>query len=169
MILTRLNPALPPGGAGREGSATMSREAIVETLNELIEACKDGEYGFTACARHVSSAQLRLLLTERADDCIRSAEELQSLVVRFGGEPETEGSGLAALHRGWLAMRSSLAGYSDQAMLAECEREEDLALARYRAALGERLPEDVRAVVARQQLGVLAQQDQIKRLRDGAR
>jgi uncharacterized protein (TIGR02284 family) len=145
----------------------MSHDDIVDTLNDLIETSKDGELGFTACAKHVSSAELRDLFTRRATECRLAAAELQTLVSDYGGKPDTGGSTAGALHRGWVAVRGSLAGYSDQAMLDECERGEDAALARYRAALrGDTMPEAVRAVVARQQLGVQANHDQIKRLRD---
>jgi uncharacterized protein (TIGR02284 family) len=148
----------------------MSHDDIIDILNDLVETSKDGEYGFTACAKHVKSPELERLFTERANQCLRAADELQSLVVQYGGQPETEGSATGALHRGWVAVRGSLTGFSDQAMLEECERGEDAALARYRAALkNEELPEAVRALIARQQLGVQANHDQIKRLRDMAR
>jgi uncharacterized protein (TIGR02284 family) len=148
----------------------MSEDDIVDTLNDLIETCKDGEYGFTACAKHVSSDALRQLFSQRAGDCRRAAQELQTEVVRYGGEPELEGSATGALHRGWVAVRGSLTGYSDQAMLDECERGEDAALARYRAAMRDPgLPEPLRAMIARQQLGVQTNHDQIKRLRDASK
>jgi uncharacterized protein (TIGR02284 family) len=90
-------------------------------------------------------------------------------VVRYGGEPELEGTITGALHRGWVAVRGSLVGYSDQAMLDECERGEDAALARYRAAMRHGgLPDPLKALIARQQLGVQSNHDQIKRLRDAA-
>lgn len=145
----------------------MSHDDIVDTLNDLIETSKDGELGFTACAKHVKSGDLRNLFLRRAEECRAAAGELQTLVVEYGGKPDSGGSATGALHRGWVAVRGSLAGYSDHAMLEECERGEDAALARYRAALKEEaLPESVRAVIARQQLGVQANHDQIKRLRD---
>jgi uncharacterized protein (TIGR02284 family) len=145
----------------------MSHDDIVDTLNDLIETSKDGELGFTACAKHVQSNDLKELFLRRATECRAAAAELQTLVASYGGKPDTGGSATGALHRGWVAVRGSLAGYSDHAMLEECERGEDAALARYRAALrDEALPENVRAVVARQQLGVQANHDQVKRLRD---
>jgi uncharacterized protein (TIGR02284 family) len=135
----------------------MSHDDIVDTLNDLIETSKDGEFGFTACAKHVKSTDLRDLFLRRAEDCRAAAAELQTLVVEYGGKPDS----------GWVAVRGSLAGYSDHAMLEECERGEDAALARYRAALrNEELPESVRAVIARQQLGVQQNHDQVKRMRD---
>lgn len=145
----------------------MSHDDIVDTLNDLVETSKDGELGFTACAKHVQSNDLRDLFLRRAEECRKAASELQTLVMEYGGKPDSGGSATGALHRGWVAVRGSLAGYSDHAMLEECERGEDAALARYRAALREEsLPEAVRAVIARQQLGVQANHDQIKRLRD---
>jgi len=92
---------------------------IVETLNDLIATCKDGELGFTACAERVESPDLRQLFTQRAAGCRQAAEELRPFVIQYGGEPETEGSTSGALHRGWVAVRGSLAGFSDQAMLDE--------------------------------------------------
>ncbi|MBT9527650.1 MAG: PA2169 family four-helix-bundle protein [Rhizobacter sp.] len=148
----------------------MKHDDITETLNDLIETSKDGELGFTACAKHVASTDLQQLFSNRAAECRAAASELQAMVSDYGGKPETDGSTTGALHRGWVAVRGSLVGYSDEAMLEECERGEDAALGRYRAALrSEGLPEAVRAVIARQQLGVQANHDQIKRLRDIAR
>ncbi|MEY4563171.1 MAG: hypothetical protein RLZZ618_2448 [Pseudomonadota bacterium] len=143
---------------------------IVDTLNDLIETCKDGELGFTACAERVTSSELRRVFTQRAAECRQAADELRPFVIQYGGEPENDGSTAGALHRGWVAVRGSLAGYTDKAMLEECERGEDAALGRYRAAMKEEaLPETLRALIARQQLGVQANHDQIKRLRDSVR
>ena len=69
---------------------------------------------------------------------------------------------------GWVKVVDALTGSSDKAILDECERGEDAALARYRAALKkEDLPADVRAVIVRQQEGVQRNHDQVKALRDG--
>jgi uncharacterized protein (TIGR02284 family) len=147
-----------------------TNDDIVETLNDLIATCKDGELGFTACAERVSSSELRRLFLQRAAECKQAADELRPYVLQHGGEPETDGTTSGSLHRGWVDVRGSLAGYTDQAMLDECERGEDAALGRYRAAMREGvLPEPLRALVARQQLGVQANHDQIKRLRDSVR
>ena len=145
----------------------MASKEIVKTLNELIEACKDGEFGFTACAKHVQSDELRSLFTQRAAECQRAANELQTYVVQYGGDPDTGGSAGGALHRGWVAVRGSLTGHSDHSMLEECERGEDHALAAYRKALkSTTLPEALRAVVERQAQGAQRNHDQIRMLRD---
>lgn len=145
----------------------MTNDQIVVTLNDLIETSKDGELGFNACAKHVSSSELKSLFIQRAVECQHAVSELQPLVLQYGGKPDEGGSASGALHRGWVAVRSSLVGYSDEAVLDECERGEDIALARYRKALHEdALPPALQAVIERQLVGVQRNHDQVKRLRD---
>jgi uncharacterized protein (TIGR02284 family) len=147
----------------------MSNDDIVDTLNDLIETCKDGEFGFNACAKHTSSSDLRSVFMQRAAECKAAATELQPYVVQYGGKADHGGSATGALHRGWVAVRGSLVGFSDQAMLDECERGEDAALARYRKALKQELPEPLMALVQRQEMGAQRNHDQIKALRDTAK
>ena len=147
----------------------MDRKDVVDTLNRLIETCKDGEYGFRSSSEHVRDMALRQTFLDRADECRHGASELQSLVVQYGGTAEDSGSATGAIHRGWVSVKGTLAGYSDLAMLEECERGEDAALERYRAALGEDLPSDVRIVVERQFEGVKRNHAQVRNLRDAER
>lgn len=138
----------------------------VDVLNDLIENAKDGQYGFTKSAERVKSAQLRETLNKRAADCQQAVAELQGLVVQYGGKPAEHGTVLGALHRGWVSVKDTLTLDSDHAVLEECERGEDAALARYRKALKADLPADVRSVISRQMAGAQANHDQVKTLRD---
>lgn len=147
----------------------MDNRDIIDTLNALVENAKDGEYGFQTSAEHVKSSSLRDVLTRRAADCRVAATELQSLVKTLGGTPEKDGTASGALHRGWVAVKGTLSGYSDLAVLEECERGEDAAVGRYRKALEKDLPVDVRALVQRQADGAKRNHDEIHRLRDQAR
>ena len=142
---------------------------LIDTLNDLLESCRDGEFGFRECAAHTKAPDIQSLLGRRADDCHAGALELQSLIKQLGGKPEEGGSVTGALHRGWVSVKGTLAGYSDQAMLDECERGEDAALARYRKALKQNLPAEAKAVVERQAQGVQRNHDEIKALRDSLR
>lgn len=140
---------------------------VVELLNDLIETCKDGDYGFTACAGHVKSIEVRNTFLSSAADCRHAADELIQAALQYGVSPGIGGSASGALHRGWVAVRGSLAGYTDQAMLEECERGEDVALSRYRKALSaDELPQSLRAMVQRQMFGVQHNHDRVKALRD---
>jgi uncharacterized protein (TIGR02284 family) len=147
----------------------MSNDDIIDTLNDLIETSKDGEYGFRTSAEYLKDTTLKQTFTTRAEECRQAAAELQAMVVRFGGKAEDGGSAAGALHRGWVAVKGVLAGYTDKAILEETERGEDTALASYRKALDKSLPPDVRAIVERQYEGVKRNHLQVRTLRDQAR
>ena len=147
----------------------MSDDDLIDTLNKLIETCKDGEYGFKTCAEQVKSSQLRTLFVERAESCRRGATELQAQVSRLGGKAETDSSASGTLHRGWVNLKGALTGGNDQAILDECERGEDAALERYRDAIKEPLPSDVAEIVQRQYEGVKRNHDQVRNLRNAMR
>jgi uncharacterized protein (TIGR02284 family) len=144
----------------------MDSEDIVSTLNDLIETSKDGEEGFRTCAEDASDPQLKTFFSSRAQGCAAAVIELQDLVRAYGGDPETSGGLGGALHRRWVDIKTLITGKDDKAVLAECERGEDVAVASYRKALEKNLPPDVRTVVERQYQGVLQNHDQVKALRD---
>ncbi|MDP2869207.1 PA2169 family four-helix-bundle protein [Methyloversatilis sp.] len=144
----------------------MNQSETIEVLNGLIETCKDGEYGFNTCADQADSVKLQSMFRQRADECRSAAQELQTEVVRAGGEADTSGTVVGALHRGWVSVRGALPGKDDVAMLEEAERGEDRALARYRKALEAPLPPELRNLVQRQLIGAQRNHDQIRALRD---
>lgn len=144
----------------------LDTDDVIDVLNDVLENAKDGEYGFRACAEHTKAQDIRTLFLRHADECRAAAAELASEIRRLGGKTDEGGTASGSLHRGWVAVRGTLTGYSDQAMLNECERGEDAALARYRKALKQNLPSDVRAVLERQYQGAQRNHDQIKALRD---
>lgn len=154
------------GEAQQAGDASVSREDALDVLDDLIECCKDGEYGFRSCAENTGRDDLRTLFNDRAEDCRRGAQELQEQARSLGGEVDDSGSALGAVHRGWVSVRSTLSSHDDKAMLEEAERGEDNALARYRKALQKPLPPTVRSIVERQLQGVQRNHDQIKMMRD---
>ena len=147
----------------------MDNDDVIDTLNKLIDTCKDGEYGFRTSAEHVRSEHLRSVFLERAESCRQGATELQQAVVRCGGKPDEHSSASGTLHRGWLSLKGVLTDDRDQAALNECERGEDAALARYRDALKHDLPSDIAEIVQRQYEGVKRNHDQIRSLRDAHR
>jgi uncharacterized protein (TIGR02284 family) len=162
----RASPRAGPAHLTKEGNTMALNDNVIAVLNDLIENGKDGQYGFAKCAERVESSALRDTLFKRSADCARAVAELQELVVQYGGKPAEHGTVLGALHRGWVSVKDTLTANSDHAVLEECERGEDAALARYRKAMKEELPSDVRAVIERQMAGAQANHDQVKMLRD---
>ena len=141
-------------------------DSTISTLNELIETCKDGEYGFRACAEQAKSDTLKTLFDRRSQECAAAATQLQAHVSELGGKPENRGSAMGALHRGWVAVKTKLVSYDDLAVLEECERGEDAALESYREALRQDLPERIANLVELQYQGVKQNHDEIRRLRN---
>jgi uncharacterized protein (TIGR02284 family) len=144
----------------------MESDELISTLNDLIETSKDGEEGFRSCADATTNTQLKAFFSNRAQSCTAAVIELQDLVRVHGGDPETSGGLGGALHRRWVDIKAALTGHDDKAILKECERGEDVAVASYRRAIEKNLPDDVRATVERQYQGVLQNHDQVKSLRD---
>lgn len=139
---------------------------VVEMLNDLVETSKDGERGFRKAAEDAHDQQLKTLFADRADNCAVGARELQDVVLKLGGKPESHGSVSGALHRGWVDVKSMVGGRDDHAILADCEKGEDVAKKRYGDALNSDLPADVRGVIERQYQIVLQNHDRIRDLRD---
>ena len=157
------------GEAQSAGNASGDTDDVIDALQDLVECCKDGEYGFRACADQAKRADLKSVFLQRADDCRGAAQELNEQIRALGGKTEDSGSAAGALHRGWVAVKTTLTTYDDKAVLEECERGEDNAMARYRKALKQPLPAGVKLIVERQMQGVQRNHDQIKMLRDSVR
>lgn len=141
---------------------------IRSTLNGLIETLKDGEQGFRTSADKLEDAALRAQFHSFASQRNSFASALQVEVSRIGGQPETTGSTVGSLHRGWIDLKSSVVGDTDHSILEEAERGEDSSVKAYRDALSKDLPEDIRSVINGQYKDVLATHNTVKALRDGA-
>jgi len=138
------------------------------TLNHLIEICKDGEDGFRESGANAKHSELTTLFGNYSQQRATFAAELHELVNELGEEPETTGSTAAAAHRGWIGLKSAVTNGSDHAILVECERGEDHAVAAYRTALEEELPPYIQSVVAAQSAGVQSAHDDVRNRRDAA-
>lgn len=142
---------------------------IRDTVNKLIEACLDGEQGYDAASEAVNDPDLKNKLLHYSRQRLEFAGELQRLLASLGEEPALHGSAAGAMHRGWMNLKKSLTGGSSNAVLAECERGEDSAVAAYRGAMEEPLPESIRHVIETQYSGVLQAHAHIRALRDVAK
>lgn len=144
----------------------MDKDDVIATLNDLIETSRDGEAGFRTCADGVKNPQLKQMFEQAADRCRQAVSELQTKVRSLGGDPEKRGSVSGALHRGWVDIRSAINGMDEAAVLAECERGEDVAKKGYEEALAKDLPPDIRSTVERQYQGVRQHHDRVRQLRN---
>jgi uncharacterized protein (TIGR02284 family) len=156
----------PPAATTR--SKPMVDQKVINTLNNLLETTKDGEEGFRTCSAAVTNPELKMVFESAAKKCDEGAAELETKIRSLGGDPSQSGTVSGSLHRAWTNLKSSIAGMDEYAVLAECERGEDVAKHAYEEALQENLPEDVATIVRRQYQGVVNNHDQIRNLRDRA-
>ena len=63
----------------------MKPASVVESLNDLITICRNGQKGFVACARHARAPESKSVFSTCAAECARAAEEPGTQVRSLGG------------------------------------------------------------------------------------
>jgi len=109
----------------------------VSTLNSLIATTIDSINGYQESADAVENPQFRELFQNLCQDRQQVLPQLQAEVARLGGNPEDDGTALAAAHRGWVDLKSAITGRNDKAVVNEVERGEDHIKAKFESALND--------------------------------
>jgi uncharacterized protein (TIGR02284 family) len=146
----------------------LNREELIESLNGLIQTCRDAENGFQTAADHIKDPDLKMLSRQWSIQRAQFASELEGEVRQLGGTPAKTGSVSGAFHRGWMNIKSIVTGGSDEAIIAECERGEDTALENYQRVLKNNLPPNVLPVVKHQFTEIKRSHDRIRDLEEAA-
>jgi uncharacterized protein (TIGR02284 family) len=145
-----------------------TNEEVISALNDLIETCKDGEEGFRTAGDEIQNPDLRTLFHMYSQQRARFGAELNNEVLRHGGDPASSGHVSAALHRGWLNIKTAVTGKDTSAIIDECERGEDVAVANYQDALKKTLPSDLLSIVQQQYSEVKKAHDTVRGLKHEA-
>jgi uncharacterized protein (TIGR02284 family) len=146
----------------------MQNDDAISKLNHLISIAKDGVNGMSSAAESANNAQLKSTLSQLSQERNRVATQLQDAVRRLGGTPDESGTTLGAAHRAFMNVKEKVAGTSDEALLDECERGEDVAVREFSSALESALPADVKQTVQGMLSQVRSSHDRIKQLRNQA-
>ncbi|MEJ7608848.1 MAG: PA2169 family four-helix-bundle protein [Bryobacteraceae bacterium] len=150
-----------------EGEQIYDQEETVTSLNELIEICRNAEYGFRTASEHVRNSQLATIFEEYASKRSGFSRALQAEVERLGGTPVDSGTVTGALHRGWIDLKSAFSGGDVGAIVAACETGEQSAVAAYeRVAEYTNLTGDARTLVEKQFKSVQEVHNRMVRLQD---
>ena len=107
----------------------------ISTLNSLIKTTIDSVNGYQESAEAVENERFRSMFTELAQDRQQVVPKLQAEVSRLGGNPEDDGSAAAAMHRGWVDLKSAITGRDDKAIINEVERGEDYIKEKFETAM----------------------------------
>jgi uncharacterized protein (TIGR02284 family) len=107
----------------------------INILNSLIETTLDSADGYRRSAEEADSSQFKSMFIDRAQERQQVVGQLQQEVRRLGGNPEDDGSVLAAAHRAFLTIRDKITGSDDKAVLDEVDRGETYLKDKWEAAL----------------------------------
>ena len=92
-------------------------ETDIKTLNSLIATTIDSINGYRESADAVDSAQFRELFNTLCEDRQQILPQLQAQVAKLGGNPEDDGTALAAAHRGFVDLKAAITGRDDKAVI----------------------------------------------------
>lgn len=136
-------------------------------IKNLVETLKDGQEGFKQAAQRVKDPQLKSLFNNYSQQRERFASELLAEAMRQGkSDAKTDSSTAGALHRAWIGLKAAVTNGDDHAILAECERGEDSAVAEYKKVVDDDLSGPLFQVISRQYQEIRSAHDRIKNLRD---
>ena len=106
----------------------------IDVLNGLIETLIDSADGFEKSVEATENTNLKTQFRNFASERRRIVESFRARVRQLGGEPEDEGSLLAAAHRQFLSLRSAVQN-GTTAALNEIDRGESYLESKFEAAL----------------------------------
>jgi len=142
------------------------RDKLVQTVERLIDANRDGEAGYADAAQHIEDVGLRGYFREQSHQRARFAADLKSELHRIGKWEETrQGSVGGTLERVWFDVKRALGG-GDAAILEAIEAGEDRARDDYQQALRENLSPETIAMIRSQAQVIFAAHDHARAMRD---
>ena len=138
----------------------------IRTLNSLIATTIDSVDGYRSSADAIDNPRFGELFRQRANERSTIAEGLRAEVRRLGGDPEDDGTILAAGHRAFLNLKGAVVSRDDKAIVNEVERGEDHIKSKFDAALAEeKLSEETRRAVRTAYDSVRAGHDQMSAIK----
>ena len=141
------------------------REAVLSALRDILDACRDGAHGYGLAAQDVHDPRLKELFGIYAIQRRAFGEAIERQFVALGGVPRSHDTLGGKVHRKWLDVRASIDHGAAISMLAECERGENTARARYEHALSIPMPEKLRDLLLNQLAEIRLTHDQLDRMR----
>ena len=156
-----------PGTGTGTGGTSGSSSHDISVLNGLIETTIDSVDGYRRSAQEATNSRFSSAFLERASERERVVSELRNQVRQLGGNPEDDGSVLAAAHRAFLTLRDKVTGSDDTAVIAEVDHGETYLANKWEAALkDDRLSPQVRSLIQQQYDSVREGRDTFRRLHE---
>jgi uncharacterized protein (TIGR02284 family) len=126
----------------------MTKDEIVDTLNDLIQITEDSHEGYRKSAEDSEEPDLKSLFNDLSAQRGAMVRDLQKHVAEQGGAPEASGTIMGGAHRFFVGLKSAVLGRDRTAILQEVERGETEAVRRYEHALDKDLPPHLASVIS---------------------
>ena len=139
-----------------------TNETAARAFTDLLEISRTGAKGYQEAAEGVTNPQLKSELSRLSQQRARFVAELEQQASQLGVSAHDTtvesvvADAAAAVHRGWINIKSAVTGQDDAAILGECETGDAVALQAYETALkAQGLPQQAQAVIQKQHGEVL--------------
>ncbi|MEZ4770316.1 MAG: PA2169 family four-helix-bundle protein [Caldilineales bacterium] len=122
----------------------------INLLSRLAALCTVSAQGYSVAAESQRNRGLKMILHSYAIERASLSDELNEEIERLGGTSRRHRNPLAALHRGWINLKATMAigaETSQSIVLDEVARGERTANKRFQAALQAEMPEETRRLV----------------------
>ena len=133
-------------------------ETTARAISDLLNLANTSAKGYQEAADEVKSSELKSQLNQYAQQRSQFASQLQQTASQLGIQAQDETTvesvatdAAAAVHRGWINVKSAFTGGDDSAILSTCETGEETALKAYDTALqAQGLSESAKSVLQQQ-------------------
>lgn len=126
---------------------------IVSVTQELAEFVQDGNLGYKKAAEETKDENFKKFCLEQAKKRSNFLNELNEIIKKYGGEPETSGTIKGAIFRKWMDVKTSLINKDEEAVIGSCIYGEEWAQKAFDEALSTPdLPQEVKDVFEHQRL-----------------
>jgi len=144
-------------------------EKTARAYNDLVEINETGAKGYQEAAEGVTNPQLKSEFTQLSQQRAQFAADLKQHASQYGISPDQEGTvegaltdAAAAVHRGWINLKSAITGQDDNAIIGEAETGDATALKAYETALSaEGLPQDAKSLLQKQHGQILEAKNKV--------
>jgi uncharacterized protein (TIGR02284 family) len=151
----------------RSASSSGGSSHDISVLNSLIETTIDSVDGYRRSAQEATNSRFSSQFLERANEREQVVSQLRQEVRRLGGNPEEDGSVLAAAHRAFLSLKDKVTGSDDQAIIAEVDHGESYLNGKWETALkDDQLSPQVRQTIQQCYDSVREGRDTFRRLHE---
>lgn len=120
----------------------MANETIARALTDIINLNRTSVKGYQEAAEEVKSADFKSKLSEFSQQRAHFVADLEGYAKQYGIEAKEENTiesvatdAAAAVHRGWINIKSAITGQDDSAVLEAAETGEATALKAYDTVL----------------------------------